>query len=88
MNFVFVSISVSKMSPIWNSIHLLLLCAGNADYSVNGMARRSQSLRLGRPSDGDVGGNGGGGVLGLNNNNSINNHETRLVIEDREDDTK
>ena len=65
-----------------------LFSSGNPDNSVNGMSRRSQSLRLGR-SDGD--GGGGGGVVGNNNNNSrvLGSHETRLVIETtKEEDQK
>jgi hypothetical protein len=67
------------------------LCTGHVDYSVNGMARRSQSLRLGR-SDGDVGGGGGGGViLGKNNNSSCSSRaaqETRLIMEPGEEHYK
>jgi hypothetical protein len=68
---------------------MMMMVAGNADYSVNGMARRSQSLRLGR-SDGDVATTTG---AGLNNNNNNNNNsrgvlETRLIMEPGEEDYK
>jgi hypothetical protein len=69
----------------------MLMVAGNADYSVNGIARRSQSLRLGR-SDGDVATTTGAAV-GLNNNNNNNNNsrgvlETRLIMEPGDEDYK
>jgi hypothetical protein len=70
----------------------MLMVSGNADYSVNGMARRSQSLRLGR-SDGDVATTTAAAVAGLNNNNNNNNNsrgllETRLIMEPGDEDYK